>query len=92
MIEGRKPAPADVYQEVLHMFQSIGFIGTGNMGSALALAADKGAPQGAVLYLSNRTPAKAEALCAKLSRAPGVHQRGDCPHLRPDLSGASSPR
>ena len=51
------------------MFQSIGFIGTGNMGSALALAADKGAPQGAVLYLSNRTPAKAEALCAKLSRA-----------------------
>ena len=69
MIEERKPAPADVYQEVLHMFQSIGFIGTGNMGSALALAADKGAPQGAVLYLSNRTPAKAEALCARLSRA-----------------------
>ena len=32
------------------MFQSIGFIGTGNMGSALARAADKGAPQGAVLH------------------------------------------
>ena len=50
------------------MYQSIGFIGTGNMGSALALAADKGAAEGAVLYLANRTPAKAEALCTRLSR------------------------
>ena len=51
------------------MFQSIGFIGTGNMGSALARAADKGAPQGAALYLSNRSPAKAEALCRDLRHA-----------------------
>lgn len=51
------------------MFQSIGFIGTGNMGGALALAADKGAAEGAVLYLANRTPAKAEALCAQLTHA-----------------------
>ena len=51
------------------MFQFIGFIGTGNMGSTLARAADKGAPQGAALYLANRSPAKAEALCGQLSRA-----------------------
>lgn len=51
------------------MFQSIGFIGTGNMGGALALAADKGAAEGTVLYLANRTPAKAEALCAQLTHA-----------------------
>lgn len=38
-------------------------------GSALARAADKGAAPGARLYLSNRTPAKAEALCNQLSRA-----------------------
>ena len=51
------------------MFQSIGFIGTGNMGSALARAADKGAPQGATLYLANRSLAKAEALCKDLDHA-----------------------
>lgn len=51
------------------MFQSIGFIGTGNMGGALARAADQGAPEGAALYLSNRSPAKAEALCAQLTHA-----------------------
>ena len=51
------------------MFQTIGFIGTGNMGSALARAADKGAPEGARLYLANRSPAKAEALCSQLRRA-----------------------
>ena len=51
------------------MFQSIGFIGTGSMGSALARAVDKGAPEGAALYLSNRTPAKAEKLCGELTRA-----------------------
>ena len=37
----------------------IGFIGTGNMGGALARAAAKG---GHTLLLANRTPAKAEAL------------------------------
>jgi len=51
------------------MYQSIGFIGTGNMGSALARAADKGAEEGAVLYLANRTPAKAEKLAGELTRA-----------------------
>ena len=42
-----------------------GFIGTGNMGSALARAAAKALP-GEDLLLANRTPAKAEALAAEL--------------------------
>jgi pyrroline-5-carboxylate reductase len=41
----------------------IGFIGTGNMGSALAIAAAKTNGQ---IFLCNRTPAKAEALARKL--------------------------
>lgn len=41
----------------------IGFIGTGNMGSALARAAAKG---GHTLLLANRTPAKAAALAKEL--------------------------
>lgn len=41
----------------------IGFIGTGNMGGALAWAAAKG---GHTLLLANRTPAKAEALAKEL--------------------------
>ena len=41
----------------------IGFIGTGNMGGALARAAAKG---GHTLLLANRTPAKAEALAKEL--------------------------
>ena len=41
----------------------IGFIGTGNMGGALARAAAKG---GHTLLLANRTPAKAEALAQEL--------------------------
>ena len=47
------------------MFDSIGFIGTGTMGSALARAVRKGAPK-ARLLLANRTPAKAEALAREL--------------------------
>ena len=47
------------------MFQSIGFIGTGHMGSALARAAAKGAA-GAPVYLSNRTPEKAKKLAMEL--------------------------
>ena len=47
------------------MFNSIGFIGTGTMGSALARAVRKGAPE-AELLLANRTPAKAEKLAAEL--------------------------
>ena len=47
------------------MFNTIGFIGTGTMGSAVARAVVKGAP-GASILLSNRTPAKAEALAKDL--------------------------
>jgi len=43
-----------------------GFIGTGNMGGALARAAAKNLP-GEQLLLSNRTPAKAAALAAELN-------------------------
>lgn len=51
------------------MYRSIGFIGTGNMGSALARAAYKGKGESAPLVLSNRTSAKAEALRAQLPGA-----------------------
>ena len=47
------------------MFNTIGFIGTGTMGAAVARAVVKGAP-GASILLSNRTPAKAEALAKGL--------------------------
>ena len=47
------------------MFNTIGFIGTGTMGAAVARAVVKGAP-GASILLSNRTPAKAEALAKDL--------------------------
>ena len=42
-----------------------GFIGTGNMGGALAMAAAKAVP-GEHILLSNRTPSKAAALAEKL--------------------------
>lgn len=42
---------------------SFGFIGTGNMGGALARAAAK---SGTEVLLANRTAAKAEALAAEL--------------------------
>ena len=42
-----------------------GFIGTGNMGSALARAAAQSLP-GEEILLSNRTPEKAEALAREL--------------------------
>ena len=48
----------------------LGFIGTGNMGGALAQAAAK---SGAEMLLSNRTAAKAEALAAKLGCAAGTN-------------------
>lgn len=50
------------------MDQTIGFIGTGNMGSAIAWAAAWSGQAQRVL-LSNRTPAKAEALAAQLPNA-----------------------
>ena len=51
------------------MFQNIGFIGTGTMGSAVALAVSKSglAPH---IHLSNHSPQKAEALAASI---PGAH-------------------
>ena len=45
------------------MFEKIGFIGTGNMGAAIAGAV---AGQGRELLLANRTPAKAQALADRL--------------------------
>ena len=49
----------------------LGFIGTGNMGSALAQAAAK---SGADMLLSNRTAEKAERLAAALGCAAGTNQ------------------
>lgn len=43
----------------------LGFIGTGNMGGALARAARRSVP-GSCISLANRTPAKAEALAEEL--------------------------
>ncbi len=50
------------------MFQKIGFIGCGNMGAALARAVSGQTRQ---LLLSNRTPAKAQALAEELGCAWG---------------------
>ncbi len=50
------------------MYQTIGFIGTGSMGAAMARAAAKSG-LAEVILLSNRTPAKAEALAAELPGA-----------------------
>ena len=50
------------------MYQTIGFIGTGTMGSAVARAAARSGLTETIL-LSNRTPAKAEALAAELPGA-----------------------
>ncbi|MGI5962373.1 MAG: pyrroline-5-carboxylate reductase [Lawsonibacter sp.] len=47
------------------MFQSIGFIGTGHMGGALARGAAKGAA-GSPIYLANRSPEKAQKLAREL--------------------------
>ena len=47
------------------MNNTIGFIGTGNMGGALAIAAAKAMPAEQI-YLTNRTAAKAEALAGSL--------------------------
>ena len=49
----------------------LGFIGTGNMGGALAQAAAK---SGAELLLSNRTKSKAEALAAALGCKTGTNR------------------
>lgn len=51
-----------------------GFIGCGNMGSAVARAVCKGAGAGDVL-LANRTPAKAEKLAGELGCAFGTNEQ-----------------
>lgn len=50
------------------MYQTIGFIGTGNMGSAIAWAA-AWSKQAQRVLLANRTPVKAESLAAQLPEA-----------------------
>jgi len=50
------------------MYQTIGFIGTGNMGSAIAWAA-AWSKQAQRVLLANRTPVKAESLAAQLPGA-----------------------
>ena len=52
---------------------TLAFLGTGNMGSALARAACTAIPAGEIL-LANRTAAKAEALAADLGCAVGTNQ------------------
>ena len=51
------------------MNNTFGFIGTGNMGGALAKAAAKGMDPAAI-FLANKTQAKAEALAAELGCNP----------------------
>ena len=48
----------------------VGFIGTGNMGGALARAAAK-SPLCGKLLLANRSPEKAKKLCDELGRKGG---------------------
>ena len=55
------------------MTATVGFIGTGNMGAALARAVCKTVPPQQVL-LTNRTPAKAEALAEELGCAAGTNE------------------
>ena len=50
------------------MYQTIGFLGVGTMGSAVARAAAK-SRMAEVILLSNRMPAKAEMLAAELAEA-----------------------
>ncbi len=76
------------------MFTTIGFIGTGNMGAAVAKAVS--ASVSGTLLLTNRTPAKAQALAGALPNAAVVSnteaaQRSDLlflcvkPHIVPDV-------
>lgn len=63
------------------MKRTFGFIGTGNMGSALAQAAAK-AVKADELYLANRTPEKAQALAAQLGcRAVTAEEAAKCSYV-----------
>jgi pyrroline-5-carboxylate reductase len=67
---------------------TLGFIGTGNMGGALAAAAAKAtAPAG--ILLANRTEAKAKALAEALGCAWGTNAQ---PLRRNTSCWGSSPR
>ena len=61
------------------MMETIGFLGCGNMGGAIARAVCKTADPEKV-YLANRTAAKAEALAAELGckTATNAQVAGDC--------------
>lgn len=63
------------------MKNTFGFIGTGNMGGALASAAAKAVPKENI-YLANRTPEKARCLGEKLGcKAVSVEEAARCGYL-----------
>lgn len=63
------------------MNHTVGFIGTGNMGGALARAAAKVLPPERIL-LANKTRSKAEALAAELGcRAGSVEEAAGCTYV-----------
>ena len=62
---GESPPVLLIGKEVFLMLNTIGFLGCGNMGGAIARAVCKAAdPQN--VWLANRTAAMAEALAAEL--------------------------
>lgn len=70
-----------------------GFIGTGNMGGALARAAAKVVEDRRALWLANRTPAKAEALADELGATVATNETiaRECDYIllgvKPQLMG-----
>lgn len=82
---------------------NIGFIGCGNMGSALAIAAASAAEKAKIekIYLSNRTPEKAETLAKKIGGNISTNEEiaatceyiflGVKPHLLRDLLASIAP-
>jgi len=60
-------APGALWEDMI-MFRKVGFIGTGNMGSAVAKAVSVSGLAEEIL-LANRTPAKAQALCEQIAGA-----------------------
>ncbi len=82
------------------MTATIGFIGTGNMGGALARAVCRSG-SGEEILLANRTPAKAQALAEELGCAVGANTRvarecsliflGVKPHMMAELLAELAP-
>jgi len=60
-------APGALWEDMI-MFRKVGFIGTGNMGSAVAKAVSVSGLAEEIL-LANRTSAKAQALCEQITGA-----------------------